>query len=463
MKLYIKLINPIFIAFIVFVLAYAPAKGQSKRQNHKYCIVLDPGHGGKDCGASRGGVYEKDINLGVALALGRAIERERSDVKVVYTRRDDRFVTLSDRCRIANDANATLFISIHTNANKKPEPYGTETYVMGVDKAGANLSVAMRENGVISLEKDYSAVYQGYDPESAESFIIFSLMQYSYQQSSLQLADLIQKSYVKDLTYTKSRGVKQAGFLVLWQAAMPSVLTEIGFISNAQEAKVMQTEKGQAKIASSLHRAVMEYLGELDKKSQVADNYASNSKATLAQNNSSISKAENSKPSSSGSKNQPNINVSKGTGADKSSANVDLQVKSEKDGSNFATQSSGKQNITTPSKGSKHDESPVGVGNSSSMASGGANKNNGKTIFRVQVRSTSKPVDINSRNFGRYARVVDQQKIGEMYKYYVGSVETYKEILILQKEIRELFPDAFSVAFCRGELIPMKDARRMAP
>ncbi|MEG3048091.1 MAG: N-acetylmuramoyl-L-alanine amidase [Mucinivorans sp.] len=158
-------------------------------------VVIDAGHGGKDPGAVRGSVHEKTINLAVALELGRQLEKLMPRVKIVYTRSDDTFVELGERTTIANEAEADLFVSIHTNSNPNSRIAGTETYVMGADKNSANLAVSMRENGVISLEADYHTRYEGYDPKSSESLIIFSLMQYAYQSQSLALARGVETAY----------------------------------------------------------------------------------------------------------------------------------------------------------------------------------------------------------------------------------------------------------------------------
>lgn len=257
MKLWTGICNVLFLVFGMCPALFA-AQGEGVRT-----IVIDAGHGGKDPGAVGYGVQEKAINLGVALKLGRMIERELSDVKVVYTRRDDRFIALADRSKIAAKAEADLFISIHTNANTNRGVAGTETYVMGEDKGNRNLGVVMRENSVISLEADYTSRYEGYDPNSSESLIIFSLMQYAYQNQSLSLAELIQGRYAEHAG-RRNMGVKQAGFLVLWRTPMPSVLTEVGFVSNAAEAKFLASAAGQEKIAASIFRAVKEYKRRTD-------------------------------------------------------------------------------------------------------------------------------------------------------------------------------------------------------
>lgn len=224
----------------------------------QWCVVIDAGHGGKDPGTVAGRNYEKTINLAIALELGRELERRVDGIKVVYTRKDDRSVALSDRSKIANAASGDLFISIHTNSSPNKQALGTETFVMGVDKGSANLAVAMRENGVISMESDYQTKYEGYDPKDSESLIMFSLMQYSYQRQSLELARITQSEYAdRDLF---SRGVKQSGFLVLWRTAMPSILTEVGFLSNESDARRLTSLAGQRAIAHALAESVESYI-----------------------------------------------------------------------------------------------------------------------------------------------------------------------------------------------------------
>ena len=234
-------------------------------------VVIDPGHGGADGGAVRGKYLEKNINLGVGLALGAMIEKQFPDVEVVYTRKTDVAVDLVERGRIANRAEADLFISIHSNATDAPQTSasGAMTFIMGEDKGGRNMAEVMRENDVIKYEQDYSAKYEGFIPSSTESYIIFSLMQYGYQTRSMQFAEIVQK-YYKTSTPMPDRGVRQGPFLVLWKSAMPSVLTEIGFINNENDRRVITSEQGQKKIAEALFGAFCEYKEIVDKSASEA-------------------------------------------------------------------------------------------------------------------------------------------------------------------------------------------------
>lgn len=224
-----------------------------------YTLVIDAGHGGKDPGAQIRTAKEKNINLAVALALGKLVEQNCPDVKVVYTRKTDVFVELDERANIANRAKADLFISIHTNATPaKVGPQGTETYTLGMHRAADNLAVAKRENSVITLESNYEEKYEGFDPNSTESYIIFELMQDRNMESSVKLAGLIQKQF-RNTAKRVDKGVHQAGFLVLRATSMPSVLIELGFINNPSEAAYLTSTAGVNALAKSIYNAFVAY------------------------------------------------------------------------------------------------------------------------------------------------------------------------------------------------------------
>ncbi len=224
-----------------------------------YTLVIDAGHGGKDPGAQSKTAKEKNINLAVALAFGKLVEQNFKDVKVVYTRKTDVFVELDERANIANRAKADLFISIHTNATAaKVGPQGTETYTLGMHRAADNLAVAKRENSVITLEKGYEEKYEGFDPNSSESYIIFELMQDKNMESSVKLAGLIQKQF-RNTAKRIDKGVHQAGFLVLRATSMPSVLIELGYINNPNEAAYLTSTAGVNALAKSIYNAFAAY------------------------------------------------------------------------------------------------------------------------------------------------------------------------------------------------------------
>jgi len=221
-------------------------------------VVIDAGHGGHDPGAIGSISKEKDIALALALKLGKLIESNFSDVKVIYTRKTDEFIELYRRARIANENHADLFISIHCNSTKSKESYGKETWVMGLGKSKSNLDVAKKENAAILLEDNYSASYDGFNPNSPEANIIFSLFQNAYLDQSLDLAAKVQKHFRNNIK-TIDRGVKQAGFLVLYKTTMPAILIEAGFVSNLNEEEFLVSDKGKNEIARSIFDAFKEY------------------------------------------------------------------------------------------------------------------------------------------------------------------------------------------------------------
>ena len=254
----------LFCVFIAFTSVSAYATSVNKEKG--WVIVIDAGHGGKDPGALGSHSSEKNITLAVALKTGEYIEQNIKNVTVIYTRKDDSTVDLIDRPKIANKVNADLFISIHANWAKSKTIQGTETFIMGLAKDQQNLEVAMKENEVIYLENDYSTKYEGFDPKSSESYIMFTLMQNIFQEQSTSLASKIQTQY-KEKISRNDRGVKQAGFWVLFMTTMPSVLTETGFITNPSEEKYLNSEEGQDYLASAIFRACREYINEIDNKS----------------------------------------------------------------------------------------------------------------------------------------------------------------------------------------------------
>ena len=234
-------------------------------------VVIDPGHGGKDPGAiTRNGKYkEKNITLSVALKLGNMIKAKYPDMKVIYTRSTDKYVELSQRAAIANRNKADLFISIHVNSAKAAQARGTETSVMGAHKSDDNFEVCKTENSVIVIEDDYQTKYAGFDPNSPESYIIFSLLQNMHQEQSIKYAAQVQGQFAKG-PITVNRGVKQGGLLVLWKTTMPAVLTELGFISNPKDCQVLVSKSGQEQFARRLFNAFEAYKKEVEKGANVA-------------------------------------------------------------------------------------------------------------------------------------------------------------------------------------------------
>lgn len=251
----------IFLLPAIFLLTSSSTLQNSEFKVKK--IVIDAGHGGKDPGTHGKFTKEKNITLTVAKKFGSYIKEYLPDVEVVYTRTNDTFVELEDRAAIANKSEADVFISIHANAISKPSIYGTETYVMGLHKSEGNFEVAKRENSVILYEEGYEEKYQGFDPNSPESVILFSLTQSANLENSLNLATKVETQFGKRAG-RKSRGVKQAGFWVLWRTSMPSILVEIGYLTNVNEEQELNDASVQANIASGLFRAFRDYKTEIE-------------------------------------------------------------------------------------------------------------------------------------------------------------------------------------------------------
>lgn len=222
----------------------------------RFKVVLDAGHGGKDPGNRGGGYFEKDIALSIVLKIGKELEKN-PNFEVIYTRDKDVFVPLDQRAKIANKAKADLFISVHCNAHSS-QAYGTETFVLGLRRNNDNFEVAKKENSVIFLEENYEVTYNGFDPNSPESYIGLALMQEEFLDQSILLADYVQKKFTYDLK-RNDRGVKQDVFLVLRETVMPSVLIETGFLTNREEGAYLNSANGQTKMAEAIAAAVKEY------------------------------------------------------------------------------------------------------------------------------------------------------------------------------------------------------------
>ncbi len=399
----IKRIFSFFILLFAALLISFNAEAQKVKK-----VVIDAGHGGHDPGAVGKISKEKDITLAIALQTGRFIEENLPDIKVVYTRKTDVFVELFRRARIANEAKADLFISIHCNANKSSTPYGAETYVMGLHKSDANLAVAQTENASILLEEDYHVQYDGFDPASPEGYIFFSMLQNAYMDQSLGLASSVQKHF-KDRVNLFDRGVKQAGFLVLYKTTMPSVLIETGFISNPKEEKMLASEEGQTYIASAIYRAVKEYKMSMEK--------------------------------------TPNLAVSDelkapGPGSKKEDSSL---MKDKTKPKNDKT-----QEVLLAQK----DVAPSIEGDNSEPS-----VNN--LVFKVQFL-VSDNVLKNSDKALKGLKDVDYYKHSGMYKYTYGSEISFEDAERKARELRKLgFSDCFVVAFLNGERIDINEAKKL--
>lgn len=259
MQTYMK---TLIVSIIILLTFSSLTPVQKDSIEEEFIVVLDAGHGGKDPGRpTKMGYKEKDIALKIVLGIGKELS-EHKNIKVVYTRKTDKFIELKERGRIANKANADLFVSVHCNAWLNSSPYGTETYVLGIHRNETNFEVAKAENSVIFLEEDYETNYEGFDPNSPEAAIGLTLAQEEYLDQSILLAKLVQDNFTNNLK-RKNRGVKQAGFVVLHQTVMPSILVETGFITNKKEGAFLNSKMGQVKMARSIASAILDYKNSL--------------------------------------------------------------------------------------------------------------------------------------------------------------------------------------------------------
>lgn len=354
-----------------------------------FTIVIDAGHGGKDPGARGTNVNEKTINLSVALKLGKLIENNAPDVRVIYTRTTDRFIELDERANIANRNKADLFMSIHTNAVRRGSSVqGTETYTLGLARSQENLEVAMSENAAILLEDNYQQRYEGFDPNSSESYIIFEFMQNRHMDQSINLASEIQKSFTAQGRV--DRGVRQAGFLVLRKTSMPSVLVELGYISNRQEERFMRSSAGQDKLARALYEAFAKYKREYDRR--------------------------------------------KGNGT-----SVAASV------TPFVEHSEGK----TPPPGSEAD---ILLKKKDALADKDTESQKGAVVYKVQILTSDKKLPAGSRQFKGY-HPVDYYKEKGLYKYTYGETTDFDSIRKIRRKVAKDFKDAFIVAFKDGKKV----------
>ncbi|MBR3022081.1 MAG: N-acetylmuramoyl-L-alanine amidase [Bacteroidaceae bacterium] len=370
----------------------------------EFVVVIDAGHGGKDPGAQSANrkVNEKDIALKVALRAGELIRNAHPEVTVKYTRRTDVFVELKERARIANKAKADLFISIHCNAAEGRKAHGAEVFVLGSEegRTQANLNAAKRENSVILLEKDYKESYQGFDPSSPESYIIFEYMQSEYLKESIELAQCIQKQLC---TTAKryDRGVHQAGFLVLHATTMPSILVELGFISNAEEEKFLNSADGKEKLSKSIANGFENYYKNLKKDKQSAPQTKQTSVST-AQASASSAQATA----------QP----------EQANKKIDQANKSQ----NQLTEENEK-------------------------------KTTSDIVFKVQFLTSSTKLPANSPRLKGLTDVSYYEEKGT-YKYTCGNTTDLDKAQQLRKKVAATYKDAFLVAFRDGVRINTTDA-----
>ena len=378
-----------------------------------FVVVIDAGHGGHDPGAIGKISKEKNINLNVALKVGNLIKRNCDDVKVIYTRSKDVFIPLDRRAEIANNAKADLFISIHTNAlaNNRTAK-GASTWTLGLAKSDANLEVAKRENSVILYESDYKTRYAGFNPNSAESYIIFEFMQDKYMEQSVHLASLMQKQF-RQTCKRADRGVHQAGFLVLKASAMPSILIELGFISTPEEERYLNSEEGAGSMAKGIYRAFLNYKREHELR------LTGVSKTII--------------PTEQEEDNAPEI------------AQKDTEI------INTAPQ---QQELlaeakTKPAATAKTAPKRPIVAESAT--------NDSEITFKIQILTASKPLAKNDKRL-KGLKDVDYYKEGGIYKYRYGASTDYNKVLRTRRTITAEFKDAFIIAFRNGEKMNINEA-----
>lgn len=373
-------------------------------------IVIDAGHGGHDFGCKGAtSAHEKYVTLKVALLLGKKISETFPNVKVIYTRTTDKFIELHERASIANRNSADLFISIHCNASTSRTPYGAETYVLGLHKSEDNLSVAKRENSVIALEQNYENNYDGFDPNAPESHIMFVLNASAYLEQSTLLAQRIQHNYTHVLNRF-NRGVKQAGFAVLYRTTMPSVLTEIGFLSNYEEEKFLSSENGQDDISNALFNAFKEYKEILE---------TGSTKYTDGHTVVKPAVEEPVKP-----KPEPVIEKPKETP---------------------------KENpVVVVPKAPEPQPKPV-------------SNNSSDVIFKIQIAVTSQPVNTKHAPYNTISNL-HSEKAGNMYRYLVGYYTKQEEAAKMLKELKTKgFKDAFIVVYKQGIKLSAEESKKYMP
>ena len=413
----------IFVSFL-FLLCTLRSFGQKKSvQSTNFNvqkIVIDAGHGGHDPGCLGSSSQEKHICLGVALKLGKLIKAYFPSVNVIYTRDKDVFVKLHERANIANRNKADLFISIHANSAQNKSAYGTETYVMGTKYTDRNLELSKRENSVIFMEKDYKKNYDGYDPNSPLTNILMGLYQQEYLQSSINFATKVEHQF-KTRNNRHSRGVRQRVLLVMYRTTMPSVLIELGFLTNKSEEELLKDKVGQSETAAAIFRAFAEYKLEMEgyNPSQIIAKEAK----LFSQLDSMIT------------------NILK------------VKIGEKKVNEQLKKVELSKDSVAKVIKIQRAEEAKKEIEK--------RNPKNNEVLFRVQITSSSKKIPLNSRKF-KGVKDVFEYKSGEVFKYAVGNCVTQKEALELQKKVRQTsFNDAFVVAFYKGNRVSVKKAKEL--
>lgn len=387
--------------------------------NRNFTLVIDAGHGGHDAGARGAISMEKNVNLSVALQFGRYVEKYMPEVRVIYTRKTDKFVSLIERANIANRANADLFISVHTNALPAGKiARGFETYTLGMHRAKDNLDVAMRENSVISMEKDYKQTYQGFDPKSSESYIIFEFIQGKNMERSVELARMIQRK-VCDNANRPDKGVHQAGFLVLRETSMPSCLIELGFITTPDEERILNNSDRVNDIAKSIYDGFAQYRNKYDKRVTVPYRPLQSGDVEELKEQESQHQVEPQRKNEALKK----VEVLKKTEALK---RTEPQKKAEV------------QKKVVAQKKPEPKDAPV---------------------FKLQIFVSDRILRKGDAHF-KGETDYESFREGNLVKYTMGASSNYNEIYRLRKSLQEKFPEAFIIAFKSGQKYDVNQAIR---
>ena len=428
----------LLLAALIFLIGTDFAQAAGRKTD--FVLVIDPGHGGHDAGAIGNFSKEKDINLDVALEFGRLVQANCPRVKVIYTRRTDVFIPLQTRADIANRNKADLFISVHTNSLPGGKiAYGAETYTLGMARAEANLEVAKRENSVIVYEKNYQQTYAGFDPNKTESYIIFELLQDKHMKQSVELARAIQQQYVS-YAGRKNKGVHQAGFLVLRQTSMPAVLTELGFISTPAEERFLNSRNGIKKMGRSLYNGFRTYYDRhlaLTGQAQAPSSPAADTADATPAGTSAATDGAKATPQQPADAPKPSGDAPKPSGD--------------------AAKPSG--DAPKPSGDTPKPSGDANAADSTETTSQAGT--DGRPVFKVQVLAAAKQIRPDDPQFKGLSPIAAYRDNG-LYKYTYGSSTDYEQTKQLRKDILDLFPDAFIVAFVNGQRTDLSEAIRQS-
>lgn len=409
--------------------------------NKRFTLVIDAGHGGNDAGAVGKITKEKTINLNVALAFGKLVEQNCPDVKVIYTRKTDVFIPLHTRADIANKNKADLFISIHTNALPKGHiSRGLETYTLGMHRAADNLAVAKRENEVILYEKDYKQRYQGFDPNSSESYIMFEFMQDHNMAQSVELAKFVQRRTCA-AAGRQNKGVKQAGFLVLRETSMPSCLIELGFISTPDEEQYLNSATGVSELGRGIYQAFVDYKRKYDTNVSVPYKAEPQEEVKIP----SVVPEAVKQEAKQEEKKESKKDKRKKKEAEEKVDTVVAEKPAEPIKPTEPTKPIEPAEPAKPAKPTEPAKPAVVVATSSAP------------VFKVQILASSSKLTPSSPQL-KGQEGTDCYEEGGLYKFTVGASTDYNEIYQLRKSLLEKFPQAFIIAFKDGQKTDVRQA-----